>query len=323
MNAQPLPVSKPPEAILENHFRLDEAIGNSLNAVVGDTESSALAIIAQVRQLHDTAGKLAAYLDGTSLKAGSLRQEIVDSVASLSNIGAFIQMLPGKMERDLQSVKTVALQIRELHALVDDVQAIGRHSHMLSINAAIEASRAGIAGAPFGAVAEEMRRLASNSRAVATRIQQGLSRAHEAMEQGMATNIAESSRQLAEVSQTEKSIAQLRGNLDNMSEYNDTRFSVVTKHNEELARDIAEVLGQIQYQDVVRQGIERIQGAIGQRNALLHRLVDPTEQDRVNFGDVPEQLDLILNNYLKEEEKHRHSARDAPGNGAELKVELF
>jgi methyl-accepting chemotaxis protein len=313
----------PPEAILEIHFRLDQAIDDSLNAVVGDTESSAHAIIAQVRQLHDTAGRLATYLDGTSLKAGSLGREINASVAFLSDIGTFIRMLPAKMERDLHSVRTVVTQIRELDVLVEDVQAIGRQSHMLSINAAIEASRAGIAGAPFGVVAEEMRKLASNSRAVATKIQQGLSLARGAVENGMAASIAESSQQLSEVSQAEESISKLRDNLGNLNEYNETRFSIVTKHNEQLARDIGEVLGQLHYQDVVRQDIERIQAAIGQRNALLHQLADMAADGHVSFDNVPEQLELILGNYLKEEQKHRYSQHDAPGTGGELKIEPF
>jgi hypothetical protein len=39
--------------------------------------------------------------------------------------------------------------------------------------------------------------------------------------------------------------------------------------------------------------------------------------------DLPLQLELILENYLAEEEKHRHSVRQTLGSGAPLKIELF
>jgi methyl-accepting chemotaxis protein len=311
------------EAILENHFRLDEAIDNSLNVVISDTETSALNIIQQVRKLYDSASLLVTYLDGTSQQVGTLSQELQESAAFLSNIGAFIDLLPAKMERDLESVKLVAAEIRELGGLVQDVQSISTQSHMLSINAAIEASRVGAVGGPFGVLAGEMRALAGNSRAMAARIQHGLVRARRVVEEGVASSIADSSRQLVELSQVAGCIEKLRTNLDDMSQYSKTRFSIVTKHNEDLAKDIAEVLGHIQYQDVVRQCIDRIRGVIDQRNTLLQSLTGMADADSIDLEGVPRQLDLILSDYLTEENKHMHSARDVPESGAAPKLELF
>lgn len=311
------------EAILENHFRLDEAIDNSLNIVISDTESSALNIIQQVRKLYDSASLLVTYLDGTSLQVGTLGQELQESAAFLSRIGAFIELLPARMERDLKSVQLVADEIRELGGLVQDVQSISTQSHMLAINAAIEASRVGAVGGPFGVLAGEMRALAGNSKAMAAKIQHGLVRARRVVEEGIASSISDSSQQLVELSQVARSIEKLRANLDDMSQYSKTRFSIVTKHNEDLAKDIAEVLGHIQYQDVVRQCIDRIRGAIDQRNTLLRSLADMTDADSIDLAGVPQQLELILNDYLAEESKHVHSSRDAPASDAAPKMELF
>ncbi len=323
MNANPSPDAEPAEAMLDAHLRLDAAIDDSLCAVAGDTESSALAIIQQVRQLHDAAQKMAAYLDGSSLKAGDLGKEIVNSVGYLVDIGAFIERLPAKMERDFHSVQAVVKEIEELSAMAKDVRAISMQSHLLAINAAIEASHAGSAGLAFRVVSDEMRKLAFNSGAVAAKVIQGLARAQEAVQTGVAVSIAESSAQLADVTKAAASIERLQENLDDMSQYYKTRFAVVTKHNDDLSRDIAEVLGQIQYQDVVRQCIERIRIAMGRRNALLQSLSGIAAAEGPEIAGVPEQFEMILNDFLTEEDKHRHSVRQASADNGELKIELF
>jgi methyl-accepting chemotaxis protein len=196
-------------------------------------------------------------------------------------------------------------------------------SHMLAINAAIQARHAGDAGAAFRVVAEEMRTLASNSRAAAQQIAKGLTRARQVVEQGMAVSLAESAQQLGEVSDAAASIRQLRENLEDMSDYYKTRFTVVTKHNEDLKREIAEVLGHIQYQDVVRQAIERIRAAISRRNESVEAASAAAQNGGAGLTQLPQQLELILRDYLQEEDKHLHSGHAAAEQGEDLKIELF
>jgi methyl-accepting chemotaxis protein len=319
VSAQP-PVTAAAGDVLEVFLRLEGAIDSSLHGVIGDTESSAKSIIEHIRRLHDSASTLAAYLDGTSLESGDLGKEIVESVAVLSDIGAFIERLPAKMEHDLQSVQAVVEEIKLLSEMTTDVKAISLQSHLLAINAAIEASRAGTAGAAFKVVADEMRKLAGNSSTMAVRINKGLSRAQHIVENGLQSTITESSRQLADVSKTASSIQKLRDNFEDMSQYYKTRFAIVIKHNEDLVKDIAEALGQIQYQDVVRQCIERIRIVAGRRNDALRALVLPPDSAGC---DLPVQLELILGDYLAEEQNHRHSVRQTQGESAPLKIELF
>jgi len=314
---------EPLDAILENHMRLEHEIDKSLNEVVGDTENSALAIIQQVRQLYDTANRLVVYLDDSSQKTGNMGNEITDSVAHAIEIGAFIQQLPAKMERDLQGVNIVVKEIKELGGLLEAVRGISMQSHLLAINAAIEASRAGSSGDAFRVIATEMRILASNSGEVAASINQGLTRAREGVEAGMASSIAESTLQLAKVSLAGVSIQKLLDNFEDINQFNKTRFAVVTQHNEDLARDIAEVLGHIQYQDVVRQRIERIQITTGKRNASFQEAGGMQDQAGVKLALLPELLELILNDYLAEENKHKHSEKQSSDNSSELKIELF
>lgn len=310
-------------ALLDHHLQLDALIDNKLCEIVGDTENSALKIITEVRNLYDSAARLVSYLDSSSVKASDLGQEIVASVSHLVEIGTFIARLPAKMERDLDSVQGVAREIKELGGLVEAVQVIAMQSHLLAINASIEASRAGASGLAFRVLAQEMRHLASGSGEVATKIRDGLSRARAAVEGGMAASIAESSHQLADVSHAVNTIQKIQDNFEDMSQYYKTRFAVVTQHNEDLAKNIAEVLGQIQYQDVVRQCIERIRVAILQRNAFLEQAFGVAQQGDADLIKLSAMLASILDAYGSEEEVHKHSARHEEADGGELKIELF
>jgi methyl-accepting chemotaxis protein len=305
---------------LAAYVRLEEAIDGALDSVIGDTESSAQSIIQNIRRLHDSASTLASYLDGTSVQAGDLGKGIVDSVAFLSDVGAFIERLPAKMEKDLANVQAVVDEIKSLSDITSDIKAISLQSHLLAINAAVEASRAGASGSAFKVVADEMRRLAGNSSAMAVKINKGLSRAQEIVKNGLQSTITESSRQLTDVSQATATIQKLQDNFEDMSQYYKTRFAIVSKHNEDLVQEIAEALGQIQYQDVVRQAIERIRIATARRNDALLPLLSAPGEDR---ADLPVQLELILDEYLAEENKHRHSERQTQDSRAPPKIELF
>ena len=311
------------EALLDIHLKLDQAIDKKLQEVIVDTENSALAIIGEVRQLYDSANMLVQYLDSSSPHANNLGSDIVNSVSYLVEIGAFIQELPEKMTRDLNSVQSVVREITELSALVGSVHAISMQSHLLAINAAIEGSRAGPSGAAFRVVADEMRLLASNSSAVALKINQGLVRARAAVEGGMSVRISESNKSLNDVSHAVVSIQRLQENFEDMSQYFKTRFAVITQHNQNLAKDIAEVLGHIQYQDVVSQCIERIRLTTTRRNDFLQEALTKMRQVDADPSHLPPLMSVILSDFLEEENQHRHSARHNEQAGGELKFELF
>jgi methyl-accepting chemotaxis protein len=308
---------------LDVFLRLEEALDTTLKSVIDDTETSAQSIIRNIRQLHDSARKLTTYLDGTSLNAGDLSKEIAESVAFLVDIGTFVERLPAKMDRDLVSIQAVVEEMKTLSDLTSDVKAISLQSHLLAINAAVEAGRAGSAGNAFKVVADEMRRLAGNSNAMAVRINTGLARAQQIVDGGLRSTITDSSRQLADVSKAAGAIRRLQDNLEVMSQFYKTRFAIVAKHNEDLVLEIAEALGQVQYQDVVRQCIERYRIAAARRNDALREVFESTDDAAAGDTTLPVQLEMILDDFLAEEDKHRHSVRQTQGSSAPLKIELF
>jgi len=309
--------------LLATHLSLEQAIDLKLLEVVADTEGSATSIIQEVRTLYDSSHKLVTYLDSSGLRGSTMEDDISECVVFLLELGKFVRQLPDKMKRDMASVQSVVQEINDLNELVSSVQAIAMQSHLLAINAAIEGSHAGPSGAAFRVVAAEMRILASNSSDVASRINSGLARARNVVGNTMADSMSESSEQLQTVSAAGDSILRLQENFEDMRQFYKIRFSVITKYNEDLLQEIAEVLGHIQYQDVVSQCIQRIRAATAQRNAFFENAVQQDSQDPAELAQLPTGLQQILDKFLSEEERHLHSARHVDDTGSDQKIELF
>lgn len=309
-------------ALAEAKDALDRHIDRKLEEVVVGTEQSASAIVGQVRQLYDSAAAVMRYLDGSNCGSAQIGADIRDSVQQLVDVRAFLETLPGKVERDRKTMQMVSREIIELGKQIEAVQSIALQSHLLAINAAIEASRAGEAGRAFRVVADEVRKLASNSHAAAQDIRTGLAHAREAIEEGLQANERESARQLEAIEQSRGAVEKLGHSFEDMTQYYKTRFTVLARHNEQLTTGIANVMGQTQFQDVVRQLIERVRGAMGQRDAALVDVL-ALVPDNAAVADGTRSLETLLDSFLRAEACHASAARlpdaaDADGPCIEL-----
>jgi methyl-accepting chemotaxis protein len=292
--------------------RLDHEIGLKLGDAVGRTEASALAIMAQVRALCDRSADLAGRLHEANAQADAFQADVHAHSADLERMADFLARLPDRLDCDRASIGRIADEIRGLSDLAESVQAISIQSHMLSINAAIEASRAGPQGQSFKVVAEEMRALAANSHGAAARIGKSLATIRGILHEGLARNTERSTGDLARIAESAQAVTRLQGSFERVRGTYQAGFSDMLAHGEALSAGTAEVLGQLQYQDVVRQCVERLQLAMDRRNDVLGRGLHDPAQVAALIGDIAAA-------YLAEEALH---GSNEAGDEAPL-IELF
>jgi len=309
--------------LMDKHLRLDTAVGKQLQEVVSETEASAISLVMQVGKLDKSAATLVDYLGSSQLLALDMETEISGSVASIVQITKFIEELPGMILDDMEIIQTAAIkEIDGLKGFINLIKEISKQTDLLALNAAIEAARAGDAGRGFAVVAHEVRKLSERSAQAASMIEKGLGDAQRTMQDGL--KLTPMDRQIAEAGSVVNTIHRLQKSYDDIRQYYKTLFTVITEHNTSLAREITEMLGHIQYQDVVRQRIERITTVLARRNAVLQEFPARLAETPERVAELPVYLGVVLDDYQAEEACHASAVSGASGQAdSQPKIELF
>lgn len=136
-------------------------------------------LVARAIPLHDEAGKVIGGVGlGTSMEKANQLFEVADSLsatveqtaASIEEISRSVTLLTDRVTEISAQMKNVGTSAEQIGKISTVVKSISDQSNLLGLNAAIEAARAGDAGKGFSVVANEIRKLATNSKENASQI---------------------------------------------------------------------------------------------------------------------------------------------------------
>jgi len=117
------------------------------------------------------------------------------------------------------------------------IQDIARQTNLLSLNAAIEAAKAGAQGKGFSVVAEEVRKLAERSGQAAREVATLITRTNEAVADGVG-RVQDSVRVLASIRATTQAIASMTKEME-------TATGEQAGTSREITRQLDKVSGQV------------------------------------------------------------------------------
>ena len=182
----------------------------------------------------------------------------------------------------LQKIQGLNGFIRELHTMVADVARISDQTRLLSLNATIEASRAGELGRGFSVVAGEVRKLANLSGEIGGRIDGNVAVINRAIVE--ACKAAEQS--VREENQTvATSEATIAGVLASFREATDALVesaAVLRNSSGGIKAEISEAMVQLQFQDRVSQIVSHLEQSFDRFLSSL----DEQEAERQRGSDI-------------------------------------
>lgn len=210
---------------------------SSLNRLIGDISRQATTVQSQSgdltkysEDLAQRANAQAAALEQTTAAVTSIAQSANSNAreATETQTAAISMSAEAEKSQDVLRATTNAMAeieacSEEINAIVDVIEDIAFQTNLLSLNASVEAARAGDAGKGFAVVANEVRSLAQRSSDASSKVQGIIKQSNQAISKG-AEAVNETGTVLGEIVSRIQTVA---GSLDTIKNLSDDQARAV------------------------------------------------------------------------------------------------
>jgi methyl-accepting chemotaxis protein WspA len=298
------------EAFIEMSRSLHALIGRVREAVVRVTQTSA-EIAASARQMESFAAQQAGSTAQVNATAGRIAERSNELARTMNDLavvaGASAEMARegraglGEMEsgfhRLVSSTTTVSArlaaisrQAENIGGITTTIHKVAEQTHLLSINAGIEAEKAGEAGRGFAVVAREIRRLADQTGASTRDIETMIQEMHAAVSSG----VMEMDQFMDEVRRAGEEVQRVSG-----------RLAAVIEQTRALTPRLEAVCAEMNLQNEgageIRDTIRGLTEAAGQIKQSLQEFNRVTQ----HLNDAAQGLTAEVARFKMEEENNR------------------
>lgn len=301
---------------------LVKASGTPLAAISHQVSDAALSIIDRVSKLDHSAGQLVSYLKAADFDAIDLKSEIDASSSNLTMVADYLKTLPQVMQNQQRAMLIIRQEMDDVMLTISEIKKISEQTNLLALNASIEAARAGEHGAGFSVVASEVRKLAGRTHQAAETITNRIVRFDSTIKENFVWDSTDEMEQkMTAAANLPSFIDIIHKNYADIRQYYKTMLTVVTDHNDAIAQGLTEMLGNVQFQDVVIQQADRLQSLYINADIVSQQALD-CYMAAAERQQLLVKLDEMLQHFAENDRNH-HSVSAAQCDASSLKIELF
>lgn len=258
-------------------------------------------IIERLNHSLDESGKSAAHGDVMAV-IDDTRQQLHAMLASLQQTLSERQGIVDEFSR-LGQYTTVLVEMAQ------EVAEIANQTNLLALNAAIEAARAGEAGRGFAVVADEVRKLSTQSGATGANIRAKVEEINSAMARALTSASRMSEQDQRITSHTEETIGQVVNRFNSVAQTLEQSRQRLSDESVQVRGEMEDVLFHLQFQDRVSQILGAVRGDLQRLAARLNE----AEAIRNGGGDLEpfdaqRWIEELERSYTTLEQHGRHDA---------------
>jgi len=278
----------------------------------------------QLRGLIGVLEQEAAHLLGRAVEEGlQLREEEV----ALRLLQHFLARSAGNAQGSEERVRLIGEAMASTAPVIAELRELAMQSKVLSINASVESARQ--RGA-FGVIAEEVRNVSERSAVAVKQVEGAIARVAAVV----GAQLSDSSRQeqLQDAADREQlvrfaaMVARRAGAQRERGEDHKRMLGSVAEQHDQLRARVVELLASVQFEDVTRQRVEGVRGALADMARVLQEL-GAALRAPAGWGQLPAVLDAerLLGGYVMAQQREAHASALGETAAADdlPKIELF